>query len=273
MQEAFEKYAKALKRNRFRRLRKGGQMSKRDGATVARKLKDAILRMELRPGVLLDETRLADAYKVSRTPIREAIIQLIADGLVVRDGRKAKVAPLDFDEVPKLYDALLISSRLVHRLAAENRTEADLEAIERHLLAFEALVPDGDGISRSDANQKFHLAISRAAGNRYLSDLYDRVLGDTIRLARACFSNADDIGGPARQEDLQRHLARTVSQHRDIFQALVDRDVAASDAMAVAHFRLTKTRMMTVLFDGSRALEDVANLEFDPQTPPETALP
>ena len=57
-------------------------MSKRDGATVARKLKDAILRMELRPGVLLDETRLADAYKVSRTPIREAIIQLIADGLV-----------------------------------------------------------------------------------------------------------------------------------------------------------------------------------------------
>ena len=140
-------------------------MTERDGSKVSRVLREAILRLELRPGTLLDEAELAERLNVSRTPVREAIIQLIADGLVVREGRKAKVAPLDFDDVPKLYDALLISSRLVHRLAAENRTERDLEIIAQHMHAFETCVENGNGVLRSEANMDFHIAISAATGS------------------------------------------------------------------------------------------------------------
>ena len=104
-------------------------MTERDAWKVTRELRDAILRLELRPGRSLDEAAIAEALSVSRTPVREAIIQLIADGLVVREGRSAKVAPLDFDDLPKLYDALLIASRMVHRLAAQNRTDEDLKRI------------------------------------------------------------------------------------------------------------------------------------------------
>ena len=103
--------------------------TRRDGERVAKEIRTSIVRLQLRPGQNLDEAELSEALGVSRTPVREAIIQLIADGLVVRDGRKARVAPLDLDEVPKLYDALLMSSRMIQRLAAQNRTEDDLISI------------------------------------------------------------------------------------------------------------------------------------------------
>src|SRR5690606_19615724 len=116
--------------------------------------------LELRPGVILDEVEVATRLDVSRTPVREAIIQLVADGLVVRQGRKAKVAPLDFDDVPKLYDALMISSRLVHRLAAEHRSKRDLKEIARYMKLFENSTGSGNGVARSEANHAFHKAIS-----------------------------------------------------------------------------------------------------------------
>ncbi|MDN3718170.1 GntR family transcriptional regulator [Roseibium salinum] len=101
----------------------------RSGSSPYRTLRERILTLELRPGSVLDEAGLSRQLEVSRTPIREAIIQLIADGLVVREGRSARVAPLDLDDIPPLYDALLISSRMIQRLAAEFRTEADLQVI------------------------------------------------------------------------------------------------------------------------------------------------
>jgi len=118
-------------------------MTDRDGTHVEKWIREAILRLKFRPGQVLDEARLSEELMVSRTPVREAIIKLIADGLVIRDGRKAKVTPLDFDEVPKLFDALLISSRMVHRLAAEFRTDANLDEINHTLLEFERSVAVG----------------------------------------------------------------------------------------------------------------------------------
>jgi len=238
-------------------------MTKRDGPRVVQTLRDSILRMELRPGTILDEAELATRLDVSRTPIREAIIELIAGGLVVRDGRKAKVAPLDFDEVPKLYDALLVSSRLVHRLAAENRTATDLTSIEKHMRAFEVAAETGNGVNRSEANQDFHKAVSQAAHNRYICEFYDRVLVDTIRLARACFSNARETGDAKNSATLQSHLATTVAHHREIYSAITDRDVGRADAIAVEHYRLTKNRIMTVLFDGARSMASVEDLSLD----------
>lgn len=248
-------------------------MTERDGAKVARTLREAILRLELRPGVILDEAELAERLDVSRTPVREAIIQLIADGLVVRDGRKAKVAPLDFDDLPKLYDALLISSRLVHRLAAENRTEADLAAIARHMRAFEGYVVHGDGVLRSQANADFHKAISAASGNRYISAFYEQVLSGTIRVARACFSF--DMAGPdaatrpdcPRARALQRHLETTVQQHAEIHAAIAARDVEAADETARRHFELTKARLMKVLFEPSFGLANLSDLGLGDWSP------
>lgn len=240
-----------------------GAMTERDGAKVTKILRDAILRLELRPGVIIDEVEVATRLNVSRTPVREAIIQLIADGLVVRQGRKANVAPLDFNEVPKLYDALLISSRLVHRLAAANRTKGDLTEIAKYMKVFEGSIANGDGVARSEANHSFHKAISKASANKYVSAFYETALTGTIRLSRACFSNKYEFGEGEVDSTLKDHLAETVRQHAEIYRAIEAGDVSAADRLAVDHYRLTKDRVITILFGQSRALSEISNLSPD----------
>lgn len=232
-------------------------VDERDGQKVARKLREAILRLELRPGLVLDEADLAEQMDVSRTPVREAIIQLISDGLVQRHGRKAIVATMDFDEVPKLYDALLVSSRLIHRLAAEHRSDSDLVAIEQTMHDFEQSTDVSNGVARSEANLQFHLAISRASGNRYFSAFYDSVLLGTIRLARACFAYESTVEylNPSTREDLAAHLAETERQHRALVDAIRAQDVEMADQLAVDHYVLTRKRVEKVLFRTDPVIE------------------
>lgn len=241
-----------------------GKTAVRDGDKVFKILRDNILRLELRPGAIIDETGLASQLSVSRTPIREAIIQLIADGLVIRDGRSARVSPLDFDEVPKIYEALLISSRMIHRLSAENRTEADLAAIRKAMLEFEDLTHRGDGLERQDANVRFHLRIAAAAKNRYFLEFYERTLIAASRLARACFSNTDrgSIANAEPDDELVAHVRETARQHRLMVEAIADRDVEASDGLAAMHQDLSFNRLKRAIFGGSEPIISTPSLAF-----------
>lgn len=230
----------------------------REGATIYKFIKDAIQRLEMRPGSVIDEAEIAARINVSRTPVREAIIQLIADELVIRDGRSARVAPLDFDEVPKLYDALLVSSRMVHRLAAENRTTAQLASIETAMKDFEAGIASSDGLGRSELNVAFHLCIADAAHNSYFEGFYKKVLLATNRLARACFSGDGryEFDAAHAEDDITAHMLETAREHRLMFEAISDRDVESSDRMAVAHEALAKGRLRAALFRTSGAVEN-----------------
>ncbi|WP_282605692.1 GntR family transcriptional regulator [Pelagibius sp. Alg239-R121] len=236
--------------------------NERDGFRVTRAIRESILRLELRPSEVLDEAELATTMGVSRTPIREAIIQLIADGLVVRDGRKAKVAPLDFDDVPKLYDALLISSRMVHRLAAEHRTRQDLDSIKAQMQQFERSIVEGNGVLRSEANHAFHKCISAAGKNRYFSDFYDNTLLSTIRLARACFADPSEASENEGTDVLKKHLEETARQHRQIFLAIESQDIEQADGLAVIHHQLTRDRIKSVLFARSESLSGELDLSL-----------
>ncbi|RJT32676.1 GntR family transcriptional regulator [Mesorhizobium waimense] len=234
-------------------------MTERDAWKVTRELRDAILRLELRPGRSLDEAALAEALSVSRTPVREAIIQLIADGLVVREGRSAKVAPLDFDDLPKLYDALLIASRMVHRLAAQNRTDDDLKRITEQMELFKDAVASGDGVGRSETNFSFHMAIAKAADNRHFSGFYEQTLIGSIRIARACFVSAANED----ENDVRLHLAETVRQHDLIFDAIKAHDAERADEYATLHHNLTKQRIKRIMFSGAPVLNGKLDLAVE----------
>jgi DNA-binding GntR family transcriptional regulator len=231
-------------------------MTERDAWKVERELRDAILRLELRPGRSLDEAALAESLSVSRTPVREAIIQLIADGLVVREGRSAKVAPLDFDDLPKLYDALLVASRVIHRLAAQNRSEDDLKKIAEQVEAFRTEVASGDSVRRSEANFAFHMAIAKAADNRHFAAFYEQTLIGSLRIARACFAGNTNEDG----DEIRAHLAETVRQHDMIFEAIEARDAERADEYAALHHKLTKQRIKRILFAGAPVLAEELNL-------------
>lgn len=240
------------------------QGNERDGTKVQKLLRDAILRLELRPGSIIDEAGLAASLSVSRTPVREAMIQLMADGLVIRDGRSARVAPLDFDDVPKIYEALLVSSRMINRLAADSRTSQDLAAIRKAMFAFEEFIYEGDGLERQDANFEFHMQIAHAAHNRYFVEFYERTMIASSRLARACFSNTDrqNIAEYQPDSELVLHVQETVRQHRAIVDAIADRDIEAADRLAVDHQELSFSRLRRALFSGSDAITSMPGLEI-----------
>ncbi|MDD9724624.1 GntR family transcriptional regulator [Roseovarius sp. SK2] len=236
--------------------------SNRGGEKVYSGLREDILRLNLKPGSVLDEAAIAARYSVSRTPIREAFIHLISEGLVVRDGRVALVAPLNFDNLSSIFDALLLSSRVVNSAAAKNRTEADLEKIRVQMLKFDELCPNGTGIQRQDVNLEFHMAIAEAGRNEYFSNFYERMLLTASRLHQACFSNRIDLERRSEeQKSLEQHLTETSKQHHSMFEAIRDRDSDLADHLAVEHQRLSRTRLQQAVFGHNSDAFDAFPLE------------
>jgi DNA-binding FadR family transcriptional regulator len=93
-------------------------------------LRRDILELRMEPGTLLDETELAARFKLSRSPVREALIRLSAEGLVqTLRNRSSIVAPFDIVAIPSYLDALELFYRLTTRLAAKNRSAAQLAEI------------------------------------------------------------------------------------------------------------------------------------------------
>ncbi|MGN6684051.1 MAG: GntR family transcriptional regulator, partial [Devosia sp.] len=84
--------------------------------TVYEQLQSAIVNLELPPGSPLDEVRLSRQFALSRTPVREALVRLMADGLVTAlPNRSTVVAPIDFEKLPVYFEALTLMYRVTTR--------------------------------------------------------------------------------------------------------------------------------------------------------------
>lgn len=191
-------------------------------------LRAEIMSLQLAPGQLLDETVLAERFDRSRSPVREALIRLAGDGLVVTlPNRSTIVAPLDVSSFPKYVEALDVAQRVNTRLAAELRTPEDLKVIARRQKEFEASVRDGNHLRMSLANQRFHMAVAAAGRNPYMSAFYDRLLDQGRRMLHLHF----------------QYLERThdgyllTDEHHEMLDAVRAKDVDRADVLAHAHTR------------------------------------
>ncbi len=193
--------------------------------TVYDALKRDIIEMKLAPGEPLDETRLSRRFAMSRTPVREAMVRLAAEGLVTTlPNRNSIVAPIDFSTVPVYFDALILMYRVTTRLAAMRRTEPDLIEIRALQDAFTRTVEDADALAMIAVNRDFHIAIAKAGRNRYFTELFAKLLDEGRRLLRLYYSSFDD------------HLPkRFVDEHDAIIATLVDRDAERADRIAGEH--------------------------------------
>lgn len=209
---------------------------KGDGARIVyERLKAEILTLDLAPGQHLDETDLAARFRMSRSPIREAIIRLAAEGLLVTlSNRSTQVAPLDLVAFPKYIEALDLLQRANTRLAAHYRTDADITAIRREMMAFEVAVKHNDYLEMSQTNLQFHVAVARAGRNPYLTAQYERLLGEGRRMLHLHF----DYLARSQDEFL------LTDEHDQILQAIIDRDAERADDLAHAHTRQFRDRFM-----------------------------
>ncbi|MEO3999915.1 GntR family transcriptional regulator [Mesorhizobium sp. CAU 1732] len=146
---------------------------------VYAQLRDAILTLRLLPGARIAERQLEKMLGSSRTPIREALHRLEADGLVLRGERSHVVAPIDLAELMEVFEYREHIESAIVRLACQRATPSDVERI-REIIDV-ALHDDGHELW-FEIGTDFHLELAKLSGNRFLI----RAMNDIMtRVARA----------------------------------------------------------------------------------------
>lgn len=165
-------------------------------------LLERILSLELKPGEAIDEKRAAELLQLGRTPIREALIRLSQEDLVlIRPRRGTFVAPLDPTELRALEEMRFPLEELSSALAAKRATDEDIE--ELSALVDEAARTLGQGPSR-DLDRRFHRAVAGAARNVPLARTLRRLYNQVTRYHSAL--GAGDHDARHELEDYQQLL-------------------------------------------------------------------
>ena len=203
-------------------------MFQRGSATneICEIMRREILTLELEPGAPLDETTLSQRFNVSRSPIREVLSRLAAEGLVTTSpNRGAVVAPIDLVNFSSFIEALDLQQRYATRLAARRRTAADLVLLEDLSARYSDAVRARDRFGILQANYDFHKAIGDAGRNQYVARHYTQLLSEARRLLHIHIRFLEATNG-------EKELA---DQHDDFIQAIAAQDVEAADRVAHAH--------------------------------------
>ena len=199
----------------------------RDKITRAEELRlqlaDEIVRGALRPGAALDETEIARRFNVSRTPVREALRQLVASGLVeARAHRGAVVARPSIERLTGMFEAMAELEALCAGLAAERMAPMDrhrLEAIHEEL---RVLSYAGNPDRFHEVNERFHNAIYAGSQNGYIAEM---TLATRVRVQpfrRAQFRN---LG----------RLAKSHIEHDRVVQAISRGEQGIASSAMYAH--------------------------------------
>ena len=194
--------------------------------TVYDQLRSAIVNLELPPGSPLDEVRLSQQFAMSRTPIREALVRLVGDGLVTTlPNRSTVVAPIDFEKLPVYFEALSLMYRVTTRAAALRRTPAQIVVMRAAQAEYVKAVERNDAVGMISTNRDFHLAIAEAGGNAYFTRWFSRLLDEGRRLLRLYYyASFDD------------HLPRKyVDEHEAMIRAIEKGDAERCDELAALH--------------------------------------
>lgn len=201
------------------------------------RLRNMILNFEIQPNSRLTETELATYFKVSRTPIREALQRLETEELIhIRPKQGCFVRGIDFDEFTDYYQIRISLEMLSLETACANMSD---EALKKLCGVWEKNGPTGgagDAESIANLDEAFHLQLAEGGGNRVLA----KMLGDInnrIRIVRRLdFTDQERIG-------------KTYEEHYEILQALLRRDVAAAKNTMTDHIKKSEefTKRLTMI--------------------------
>jgi len=213
-----------------------------DGAPLSKKLsclediRRRILIQALEPGTYLDEVDLAEAYGISRPPLREMLRQLAGEGYVVlHENRGAQLAPMSHKTLRNFFVAAPMIYSAASRLAAEHATPAQIARLKACQFAFRQAISTGDVAERALQNQRFHMIIGEMADNEFLMPSLRRLLIDHTRIAMTFYN--------PRKAELAVQRDEATDQH-DQFIALIEAgDADASAALGVAHWELSRAQI------------------------------
>lgn len=206
--------------------------------TVVRSILEDIDAGRLNPGDPVDETSLAQALNVSRTPVREAIIQLETSGLLCRLPRKGtrvfKPTLEDFLAILEVHAKL---EGQAAGLAARRLSKDHGKALEDIVAKCEAHAK-AHGDNRGDAyyqlNLRFHETVAVAAGNPFLTEMIKTNARKLMAYYRARYHYKGIIAESARE-------------HREIANLILDRDAEAAEKLMATHVAFDHVTAMDLL--------------------------
>ncbi len=211
--------------------------------SVYNEIKRRIITLEFKPGEVVDEKRLMSELKVGRTPVREALLMLRNQNLIVSNpNRSAYVKELTLKDVKDLSESLMGVERLVTALAAQRISPELLQEIKKMEERVEVAVAQRNHWEIESRNRDLHQLIAKACGNGYLFSIHENLRNEISRLSYLAFSKDME-----NSMSLDTHLNKIVEQHREIIQCLENKDSERAGDLSAEHIKLFQSRIMLYL--------------------------
>lgn len=194
---------------------------------VYQTLRDAIMHCELKPGQRITTEDIARRLSVSMIPVREALQQLQAEGLVATIPHTGTiVAPISPNSIVETFTVLEGLESVATRIAAERLTEEGELTLAQIVTQMDEALHTGRHEEWSDLNTRFHLTIARLTAMPMLQDMTARVLAHWDRLRRYYFTGV-----------LSHRMEQSQQEHHSLLRALHDRDGANLERLVKIHNR------------------------------------
>lgn len=215
------------------RKRGKGDSSVRQTADIYPQLKLDISLSQIPPGARLVESQLAERYSVSRTPVRQALLALEQDGLVVRNGRSLQIRVPTTNEIIELYEVRELLEEQGARLAARRHDEADALVL-KSLVA--RMSKDLNKRERYLVNREFHRAIWVATHHEVLLQTLERLY------VKSVLGLSTTLNKPERWK-------QAVAEHESMLEAILDRDEDAAAEVVKKHLQTARDLRIEATLD------------------------
>jgi GntR family transcriptional regulator, rspAB operon transcriptional repressor len=204
-------------------------------------LRDEIIQWKLEPGTPLGEVETSVRLGVSRTPLREALSRLIAEGLVrTGPGRTAVVTSLSRSDIVGLFELREALETQAARLAARRRDATVFESLRADFVAGSRVAKDAPPVAREDRPyllaDALDVAIDEAAASVYLRGALRDLRGHLARVRRSAHSNTE-------------RLARATTEHVLIVDAILAQDEALAASATSVHLHNSLENILASLPD------------------------
>ncbi|EJE52372.1 transcriptional regulator [Acidovorax sp. CF316] len=189
---------------------------------VAEQLRQRIFRRELEPGSWIDELKIAEEFGISRTPLREALKVLAAEGLVTMKVRRgAYVTEMSDKDLRDVYHLLSLLESDAAAVVATSATPAQLQELQGLHAELEAAAGERERFFA--VNERFHMRVLEMADNRWRSQM----VADLRKVMK--LNRHNSLLKQGRIED-------SLAEHRAVMAALARRDGAGTAQAMQAHF-------------------------------------
>lgn len=199
-----------------------------------RRIRGAIQSGEFQPGQRMREVKLAEHFEVSRTPIRDAIRRLTADGLIENvTGRGLAVSQFNMQQVRELYYLRACLEGAAAAAAAQHPSLSDLRSMADLLnMSGRSL---GNPQETARLNRIFHQVIYDAAHNRYLLQALSQ-MSDTLALL------------PGTTFEAPGRAAAALAEHRELLAAIAEQSPQRAEQAARDHIRMASETRISMMF-------------------------